>query len=155
MLCPVSTVPHAVVTPNHAIISLLLHSCQSATVASYNVNTVEERSLPRAVIHRLRTAMLDTTWHAVSLVQMEKHAYQVNTINLNRPWQARKRTSSLNNLVGIHAINKTDKLKQSSSEHIPWYPSEALPEWLWQCQSTQASLVLIDLVKEILWSQQK
>jgi hypothetical protein len=38
MLRPFDTVPHAVVTPNHKIISLKLHNCNFAAVMNQNVN---------------------------------------------------------------------------------------------------------------------
>ena len=38
MLRPFNTVPHVVVTPNHNIISILLHSCHFATVINRSVN---------------------------------------------------------------------------------------------------------------------
>lgn len=38
MLRPFNTVPHAVLTPNHNVIPLLLHSCNIAIVMNYNEN---------------------------------------------------------------------------------------------------------------------
>lgn len=39
MLWPFNTVPQVVLTPNHKVISLLLHNCNFATVVNRNVNT--------------------------------------------------------------------------------------------------------------------
>ena len=57
VLRPFNTVLHLVVTPNHNIISLLLHNCKFATVTNQNVN-IYYVTLVGVVTHRLRTASL-------------------------------------------------------------------------------------------------
>lgn len=46
MLQLLSIVSHAVVTPNHKLMSLLLHNYNFATVLNRNVNIFGDRGLP-------------------------------------------------------------------------------------------------------------
>jgi hypothetical protein len=62
MLQPFNTVLHVVI-PNHKLFSLLLHSCNFATVVSHNVNNLIIQEIgsvnPVGVeTHRLKTAAL-------------------------------------------------------------------------------------------------
>lgn len=49
MLCPFNIVPHAVVTPSHKMISLLLHNCKFALVVNRNVNILGNRDFSNGV----------------------------------------------------------------------------------------------------------